>query len=379
MEIKGGIFMYQHYLDNEQLNFQMNRFLEPYYFDQKVQQEIQRACQKIRTVEDWYNQWLKLGDFHKEIANNDLASAYYQLADFFLLETDKRKTQTYFLFKETFYKSIEGYPVELSEIPYQNTFLPTAVIRKPNASKWLIFHGGFDSYLEELIRLSITYLDDLQDYNILMFEGPGQGGDLKNGLVMTHKWEIPLKSILDCYNLEEISLIGMSLGGFLAMRAASQEKRIKKVIAFDTFYSMMDSFSMNIPSQLKQLPDLSQEKNRVIANKLIDKYAKESIDLSFKINKAKEIFGKTSSVEVLKAIENYSLDGLEKEIKQKVLLLAGNADLYVPTYRTGFLQSKLINASKIETALFTAEDGGQYHCQVGNKKIAFDRIKQFLN
>lgn len=53
--------------------------------------------------------------------------------------------------------------------------------------------------------------------------------------------------------------------------------------------------------------------------------------------------------------------------------------MYVPTKRTSFLRNKLINASKVGTFIFNEESGGQYHCQVGNKSLTFEKVISFLN
>ena len=371
--------MYKHYLDNEQMNFQINRFLEPFYSDKTIQDDIRIICKSITDLESWYTGWNKLANVQHEIKNFELASAYYQLAEFFLEESDPRKIKAYKLFRESFYKSLPNNLIKFYEVPYKGFSLPVATITHDKADKWLIFHGGFDSYLEELIRLSIIYLTDLDTYNILMFEGPGQGLPNKNGLPMTSEWEKPVSTILDFFGLNNVSLMGMSLGGYLALRAAAKDKRIKNVIAFDTFYSMKDAFLINAPKDLTNIPDLSDLKVRESVDNLIEEYTKKSIDLKFKINKAKEIFGKNSPSEILIEMKEYSLRGIESEIEQDVLLLAGDNDMYVPTKRTSFLRNRLINASKVESFIFNEESGGQYHCQVGNKSLAFEKVISFLN
>lgn len=376
---QGGNIMYKQYLENEQMNFQINRFLEPYYFEKKVQEEVITACSYIHDLESWYTEWNKLANLNYNIKNFELASAYYQLTEFFLEESDQRKNKAYSLFKDAFYKSIPNDLLIFNEVPYEGYALPVAIITHDSADKWLIFHGGFDSYLEELIRLSITHLSDLDDYNILMFEGPGQGMPNKNGLPMTSEWEKPVSTILDFFNLDNVALIGMSLGGYLALKTAAKEKRIKKVIAFDTFYSMEDAFLINAPTGLTNIPDLSDLNTRKSIDNLIEEYTKKNIDLKFKINKAKEIFKKNTPSEILIEIKKYTLNGIESKINQNVLLLAGNNDMYVPTERTLFLKERLTNASTVESFIFYEASGGQHHCQVGNKLLAFDKITKFIH
>lgn len=61
-----------------------------------------------------------------------------------------------------------------------------------------------------------------------------------------------------------------------------------------------------------------------------------------------------------------------------MLLLAGNQDLYVPTSTIALVAKKLVNAKSVTQFLFTEKSGGERHCQVGNKQIAFEKIISFL-
>jgi len=69
-------------------------------------------------------------------------------------------------------------------------------------------------------------------YEVIGFEGPGQGAALrKYGLAFDIAWEKPVKAVLDYCDLDDVTLFGLSLGGWLCLRAAAFEPRIKRVIA----------------------------------------------------------------------------------------------------------------------------------------------------
>ncbi len=64
-----------------------------------------------------------------------------------------------------------------------------------------------------------------------MFEGPGQGGALEDAeLKMIPEWEQPVKAVLDYFELNDVILMGISLGGGLVIRAAAFEPRVRYVI-----------------------------------------------------------------------------------------------------------------------------------------------------
>lgn len=296
-------------------------------------------------------------------------------------DDDPMKEQTYQLFKSNFYKSIDTSEIEFDKIHYENGEMPVAIIRQKGATKTLIFHGGFDSYLEELIRLVFTHcITVLPDYNFLLFEGPGQGMALKSGLSMTYQWELPVSAILNHYNIKKADLIGMSLGGYLSMRAAAFEPRIEKVIAFDVYYSMIDSLTMKLPK--KAVAAVNKIDNPVVAtlvNHKIMMAAKNDVDLDFKIRKGNEVMRTDKPSSLIKTISKFTMAGIEDKITQDVLLLAGNRDMYVPTETITSVTNLLVHANSVTAYLFDQFSGGERHCQVGNKQIAFDKIREFLS
>jgi alpha-beta hydrolase superfamily lysophospholipase len=82
----------------------------------------------------------------------------------------------------------------------------------------LVFHGGYDSILEELY---FTLVKDAHDhgYDVLTFNGPGQGSVLtQQKLPFTHEWEKPTSAVMDTFLAHherpgKMVLIGESMGG----------------------------------------------------------------------------------------------------------------------------------------------------------------------
>jgi hypothetical protein len=63
-------------------------------------------------------------------------------------------------------------------------------------------------------------------FTVIGFDGPGQGGALRQGIYFEHAWEKPTKAVLDCFELEAVDWLGASCGGYLdprgRVRAADQ-------------------------------------------------------------------------------------------------------------------------------------------------------------
>lgn len=380
--------MYQKYMDNEQFNFQINRFLEPYEKDSAVQKVIAQTVVQIKNRQDWYEAWNQLAiktaqkaTATQQMKDYGLASAYYQLADFFLTEQDERKQATYQGYVDNFYHSIDTTNLIFEDVPYQKGILPVVRINHPHAQRTLLFHGGFDSYLEEMLRLVFQYglADQLPNYNFVLFEGPGQGRALRSGLALTSKWEEPVGYLLDYYQLEAADLLGMSLGGYLSVRAAAKDHRIRRVIAYDAMLSLSDALVMKLPQASQYLDHLDDPQIATSFNDFLVKLSNNNVDLAFKMQKGMDITLTKQPVDFVKEALNYTLEGVLDEVTADVLLLGGTKDLYVPAAVTLKEAAGLVNARSLTVKILTEASGGARHCQVGDKKLAFQTLTEFLS
>lgn len=367
--------MFKKYIENEQFNLQINRCLGKFENNPQVERDIKSILPILTDTDSWYKAWRKLAEKNEANGQFELASAYYQVAEFYLSESDPNKIIMYNKYRENFYKYYNEFELEHFKVPYENSFMPTIRVKFKNSTKTLLIHGGYDSYLEEIIS-ALAFFKDL-GYDIIAFEGPGQGGALKNGLKFIHNWEKPVTTVLDYFGVEETSILGISWGGYLCMRAAAFEKRIKEVICFDIFYSGMDVFAKNkeIKDTLEKLLT-NNEKDKI--NQMLLSNMKNNIDLNWKFSKGMDNTGTETPYDFLKAIQLHTMSGIETFIDQDLLLLAGEEDQYVPIEAMSLLENNLVNAKSLTKKIFTKETGGEQHCQAGRMDLAFDEIKKFL-
>jgi alpha-beta hydrolase superfamily lysophospholipase len=157
------------------------------------------------------------------------ASNYYRTAYIFMfaLPVDPRVIEAHEKQTDSFQKAAALFeqPIEVLKSPYQNTTLPGYFI-KPDASntarKSLLCTGGYDGTCEELF-FSIAGGALKRGYNVLIFDGPGQGGALvKQKLPMRADWENVVTPVVDYLltrpdvDSARIALYGGSFGGYLA-------------------------------------------------------------------------------------------------------------------------------------------------------------------
>lgn len=117
--------------------------------------------------------------------------------------------------------------------------LPTTSARPGTPKGVIVVCGGFDEYTEEIFPLLLATAD--AGCRVVAFDGPGQGGALEEqGVVMTAEWERPVAAVLDHFGLDDVALVGISLGAGLVIRAAAFEPRIRRVIALDVLDDLLD-------------------------------------------------------------------------------------------------------------------------------------------
>lgn len=122
----------------------------------------------------------------------------------------------------------------------------------------LIIGGGFDRNMEETLHdFGFAALE--REYNVILYEGPGMPRLLhqqKKGFI--HDWEKVVSPIMDYIETNKngslsfvdsskIGLIGMSLGGYLAARAAAFEPRLAAVICLDGVFAFMPALESAMP------------------------------------------------------------------------------------------------------------------------------------
>jgi pimeloyl-ACP methyl ester carboxylesterase len=123
----------------------------------------------------------------------------------------------------------------------------------------LIVHGGFDSTLEELFSSAAAPALE-RGYNCLTFEGPGQGGVIrKQGIPFRYDWEKVVAPVIDYairrkkefgIDVNRIALMGISMGGYLAARAAAFDNRISACILNDGVYDGYEAITSTFPESL---------------------------------------------------------------------------------------------------------------------------------
>ncbi|GAI16442.1 unnamed protein product, partial [marine sediment metagenome] len=65
-------------------------------------------------------------------------------------------------------------------------------------------------------------------------------------------------------------------------------------------------------------------------------------------------------------------------VKQDVLILTGRKDLLIPFKMHNLQVKALHNAKSVTARVFTEEEHGQNHCQIGNIGLALDVMMKWI-
>ncbi len=191
-------------------------------------------------------------------------------------------------------------------------------------------------------------------------------------------WEKPVKAVLDYFNLENVSMVGVSWGGYFALRSAAKDKRIKNVIAYNICYDGLEVMLSNLPKFLRKIIKIALKlKMEKFLNYLVSKGRKKNVVIDWAISHGNYITGTNGAYEFFNHIKQHTLKGIEEEIESNVLLTAGEKDHYIPIEQYYILMNKIKNAKSKTGRIFTVKEGGEQHCQVGNTELALEYMKKW--
>lgn len=117
-----------------------------------------------------------------------------------------------------------------------------SLIKDVKSKGIIVAHGGFDSSYEEFFP-QMMYLRQL-GYTVYLFEGPGQGECIRfHNAPLIIEWEKPVKALTEYFDLNDVTLIGESLGGFYAPRASAFDSRVSRCVSIAQFPSLKQNFT----------------------------------------------------------------------------------------------------------------------------------------
>ena len=382
--------MFTEYTSNRQFDLQLNRTFAPILDRPGMDKVAATTLPRLRTTKQITALAQRLADRFTSEGDADAAWRLYELSAFYLGADDPRKHRFIDAMSRSFDEAHRCLALTRHAVPYRGGELtamrweadPADQAQAPSGTPTtLIMMNGFDGYAEEIIDFASHF--PTRPFDVITFDGPGQGHTVLAGMPLEPAWEHPTDAVLDYFGVTSAATLGVSFGGYLVTRAAAHCPRITHVIAFDMMYRLLDGLTVPLPRALRPIANAVIENPRPA--RLIDAslgmVSRLSADLSWKLQQAQHLTGLNSPSQVLRAFGDYTMEALEGLITQPCLILAGDADQYVPFERLGDVRRALRNAESLEVRTFRhAQDPDMaQHCQIGDLDRAFAIMGEWLS
>jgi alpha-beta hydrolase superfamily lysophospholipase len=354
--------------------------------------------------DSWYNEWTAAADARVQEATTALnsghiisardaflrASNYARSAEFFLHgnpldpRIDKSYAQSVDAFG-MFVKLSEG-RIEKVEIPFEDSKLYGYFYRSGSKAKspTVIMHNGFDGSAEEMHFFGAAAAVE-RGYNVLSFDGPGQpSARRRHGMLFRPNWESVVTPVLDWLLAErtdvatnQIALLGISMGGLLAPRAAAFEPRLAAVMAVDGVYDLGEISTQDLPMPRDQAEILLRADEEPEIDAALAAVIEQNPTARWAFTHGMYAMGVDSPRKFLAAYLDYTLaGGIAEKIAVPTLVAEAQDDLFFAGQAQKLYDH--IVAPK-ELLLFTTAEGAGAHCHSGAQRLAFGRIYDWLD
>ncbi|MBU4175185.1 MAG: alpha/beta hydrolase [Actinobacteria bacterium] len=393
---------------DKELQFQVLRTLSSSVYDAsdigeclETALRVDEAQLEQGNFESWYVAWNATAERINGIADDCLGrgrkvsareaylrcETYYRMAEFYLHgnPSDPRIRDTAGKARECFAKATKlmDNPVEQVRIRYEDTTLPGYFYEVDDSGRkrpLVILQTGFDGTQEELYAQGVA-AGLRRGYNVLTFEGPGQGEVLREqNLYFRPDWEKVVTPVVD-YALsrkevdpKKVALWGISMGGYLAPRAAAAEHRLGGLIA-DPGMDMSVMITGQIGPAIagttgdpgfKTTPESVAafvKENPEDFDEGMYEMMKGNIRMNWFMQNGMYAFGVDSPSGLVLKLTECTLAGLTPKIECPTLICDGEQDRQA----FGAMTKDIFDDLECEKQyiLFTNAEGAGAHCQMG--------------
>jgi pimeloyl-ACP methyl ester carboxylesterase len=395
--------------------FELRRTMSAIYAGEADLGECLATASRIKDgdFESWYREWYATAEHFRRVGDRAVkaghqvtardayyrAATYYRTGEFFLHgdPDDPRIVATWRKGRDSFVAAAEldPRPFERVKIPYDDTTLPGYFYRTEEAADGetpplLIVQTGFDGCQEELHPYAVAAVE--RGYNVLTFEGPGQGEVIRvQGLGFRHDWEHVVEQVVDYLightdvDPDRIALWGISLGGYLAPRAAAFDHRLAACIAdgamFDVGEVLLAGLEKGgaVPAGMtvKELREYL-ESDPPQYNKAIREEMKASTTARWQNEHGMYVFKAGSPALFWADFTAFSLRGAAEKIICPTLVCWGGADSFDPGGRQAKQLYRQLTCPKTLMGFTQRYEAGD-HCQLGAFALSFGRKFDWLD
>jgi 2,6-dihydroxypseudooxynicotine hydrolase len=226
--------------------------------------DFQNVTKRVEQWDDWIREWSACAAIHLELGEQAEKEHYYESAGshyfhaamayhfgkFVFVQNPAELRIAHQHVVDAYQRGLPyfDFPGERVAIPYEHGLNMYGILRKP----WhhpkppiVILLPGLDSVKEELHEYGNDMLR--RGLAVLAIDGPGQG-EMEFDCALRHDYEVPIGYAIDYLesrhdvDATRVGIMGVSLGGYFAPRAAAYEPRVKAAICLAGAYDLAQHF-----------------------------------------------------------------------------------------------------------------------------------------
>jgi dienelactone hydrolase len=346
--------------------------------------EIDSANERVREVakqdagtEAFFCAWMTMADRVAALADEDAgrrsflsaaekfgrATAYYITAERMQSRHYEPRKQAYRTMLNTLQRMIVAGSLncERVEIPYGKTHFPALFVRGngPGPRACVVFCNGLDS-VKEMIYLAIRDEFARRGISCLIVDQPGVGEALRlgglHGIAESERWASAALDYLETrhdVDHKRLGMMGWSLGGYYAPRAAAFEQRFRLCVAWGANHNWGEL----------QRRRLAKEGDRPVPHYW---------------DHVMWVFGKDSVDSFMAYAPKMSLVGVVEKIGVPFLITHGANDRQIPVADAHQSYNEAVNSPLRELKIFTEREGGIEHVSADNMEPARSYIADWI-
>jgi len=294
------------------------------------------------------------------------ACAYYITAERMQARDYPPRLQAYATMLETFAQHVvlTGEPCKTVDIPYGKASFPalfcSAASRNNPRPPCMVFCNGLDSVKEMVYLAGVAHALRDRGISCLIVDQPGVGGALRIGklpaIVDSELWAGAAVDWLETRNdvaADRIGVMGWSLGGYYAPRAAAYEKRFRLCVAWGANH---------------EWGEVQQRRRRREGENPVPHYWDHVM----------WVWGQNSVEEFLEMSRAITLTGAVEHINVPFLVVHGANDRQIPLEYAHLSHEQAISSPRADLKIFTDHEGGVEHCSADNMEPVRSYISDWV-
>lgn len=319
-------------------------------------------------VDAFFDTWLamaarvnELGDEDRVKGHAESAAEKYRRACAYLITAERMQASDYPPRKAAYadmlatfarYIEMSGDPCETVDIPYAGSSYPALFFSAATAQNprppCMVFCNGLDSVKEMVFLVGLPHALRERGISCLIVDQPGVGGALRlhnlPAIVETEQWAGKAVDWLEGrtdVDPDRIGMMGWSLGGFYAPRAAAFEKRFKLCVAWGANH---------------EWGIVQQRRRRNEGENPVPHYWAHVM----------WVWGQDNLDDFMTLSERITLTGAVEHIEVPFLVVHGENDRQIPVEYAYRSHEQAIRSPRADLCIFTARTGGVEHCSADN-------------